>query len=228
MENKTKYGLILGLVLVLAGFSFMFYPVEQVNTEPYYHLEVADAPKDIGGRSVGVTLVIEHYRDGQLLGTTVKEGDYCLDNFGRFIMALFNGVVNDASTDIEMTENGGTDQTIVYNSVEINPQGSGANIYIGTGSTAVTLADYNLETPVYTSQVAGVSYASSGTQMNVTATTVTAMTGTATIREFGMSVEIRKDSGAFDDFFICRDVIGTGISVISGDVLTVSYIYHLN
>lgn len=226
MKNETKVILtIFTLGIILLGYSFIQTPE---NIEPYYNVIKGDN-RNHDGSTVGVTLILKHYRNGELLGTTVKENDYLLKNFAHYLFRLNSGNILYNDESVKLNDTGGTSELIWYsanNQIRTTP--ANAKIGIGTSTSVISLEDYQLGTLVQTDIISSVGYSVSSNKMNATFTSVHPITSTHTITEFGLYISLHSDNSINEDFLLCRDVIGTGINVINGDTLSVTYVFMFN
>ena len=105
-----------------------------------------------------------------------------------------------------------------------------SKIHIGSGTSAVSITDYQLANEVTSTKVAEVGCSTSGNQVNATASASFTFTESYTIREVGLSICIaRTGSSTWRRIMICRDDISSNpITVENGDTLTVTYIFMLN
>jgi len=170
------------------------------------------------GQSMGVMLIIENERNGEIIYRMEKEDDLILRNMAGCFHGMLKGQDVETSTIYKMSN--GASYTLSF-SYGFNSDRS--RIRIGTGTTAPTYEDWKLETEIYGDKVEAIGYSVSSLEMNATSITTFNILDTYAITEAGLSFYYH----TIDDFLMYRDVFDA-IKVVSGDLLTVKYILMFN
>jgi hypothetical protein len=195
-------------------------------------LVVASIPQPMHQNTVTVKLIVQHYRNGKLIGTYVKDGDI----FTRNIVNIWQGLLASQSLGVNykitLTDNSNV-QFQAYVAYCENTASKCFNypnnvkIAIGTSTTAPSINDYAL----------GVQVASVAPSMSVFTTSTSgywqlaasfSFTQSYNITEFGIYQDFNDYGGATHTVLLNRDVISTPIQVVSGDTLTVTYQIRVN
>ena len=221
MKAKYLVASMLGIVILsLAVYSTL-------NSVSNISIISVDEPNTSGGSgygsTVGVALLIENERDGEIIHTMYKDNDLVLRNVAGIMHYMMKGVDAENSLGYEMTT--GTQFTLRFDTSSNYLYPSQSKMYIGSGSTAPTYSDYKLETVEYEDFNEAIGYSVAGLQMNATFVTTFTITGSHAIREAGYGTYHTITPAGW--FLLFRDVFPV-INVISGDILTVSYILMFN
>lgn len=220
MKAKYLVASMLGIVILSLAVYSTLHSVSEIN------ITNIDEPKtsneDGFGSSIGVVLVIENERNGEIVHRMVKDDDLSLRSMAGLWLTMIKG------TDVEVADvyritDGVQTGILLHTSYHINPLNS--MIRIGTGTTGATYIDWKLETEVYTDKVEAIGYSVAGLEMNCTFTATFNILGSYAITEAGVSTIY--DAFSNTEFLIFRDTF-SAINVISGDILTVEYIIMFN
>jgi hypothetical protein len=183
--------------------------------------------------NVGLKLILKD-ADGRIAHTAYYPDDLILNNFQNFMQTWLTGTAVNTAATTTMTDDGGTSRTPTIwplNSATNNyftfnnAAQSGAEIGIGTSSTAPARADRALTTKVLAYVFVGNSAYDTVSQ-NVTVSATFTETGSATIQEAGLFVHWDYTSTTLADFMLFHDTF-TGIAMTAGQTLTVQYIIPL-
>ncbi len=173
-----------------------------------------------------VTLDISQYRDDVLISRQVIEDDYILRNMAYLWLNLLSGDRQiDANNDYKFTDVDNVLRT--FHSLETSVQSSYASIRLGTGSDAVVVANYKLQTEVLSQAVDDGSIWVNGNEFNLTADATIVSDGTYGITEAGLSCGFLVAPTTMYNTLVCRDVF-SAINVVSGDVIVIRYIFRFN
>ena len=206
MRNRTT---ILVLAIVL-------------STQLIYLSYLNDTVIEIPERAKGMRIVldIEHIRDGKVIDTRHKEGDIILQNFVYLMLNAWSGT--DASDTWTLKDIDGTNRNWVGN-YGLDDNG---RIYIGTGTTAPSLAQYEIETIYQTFDACRsddcMIYSESDPDMNITLVGYFYCQSAASITEVVLATYWEVATGTHKIVALSRDTF-SAISVVDGDCLA---IYH--
>jgi len=173
-------------------------------------------------QSMGIVLIIENERNGEIIYRMEKEDDLSLRSLAGIIHFIIKGSDLEASY-VYDDETGSS--TSLHLSQTHYLYKDYAEICIGTGTTAPTYEDYKLETKRYGDRVEAIGYSVDSLQMNATFVTTFNIDNTYAITEAGLINEVKSYSQV--GFTIFRDVFNS-INVESGDLLTVKYVIMFN
>jgi len=174
------------------------------------------------GQSMGVILIIENEREGELIYRMEKEDDLALRSLAGLIHLMLRGTDTELSYGYKLV--GGAQQQYYIDQTTKYIMKSKAMMFIGTGTTASTYEDYSLEVVRYSDGVEAIGYSVNSLQMNATYVTTFNIQDTYAITEAGFTFWGDTENS---HFMIFRDVFGA-INVVSGDLLTVKYIIMFN
>ncbi len=219
MKAKYLVASMLGIVILsLAVYSTLHSVNDIIITN------VDDEVKTRGngfGQSMGIVLVIEHERDGELISRMVKDDDLAIRNLAGLFHLLIKG--SDAEISHYYVEAGGAERDFTATT---DFDRDGALIRIGTGTTAADYMDYSLETAVMTGElIEAIGYSVSGLEMNATIVSTFNIDNTYAITE--AALDCADWVGFSQALVLFRDVFSP-INVISGDIITVKYILMFN
>jgi len=209
------------LVLIVLGV-----PIAQVNSVQQ------TTPTTSQGFST-LLLVKAYDKDGNLIAERAKEGDLWLRNWGKFLQLLFNP---DSGTTTSLTAIDGSSRII-----EIRYWGSNDNIIfsevgdgsvrvvIGSGTTSVSVDDYNLANQVAEATVSSPSLSVSGNSMNITFSASFTLDTATDVSESGVKMLMEEYEASNNDKWILliRDTFDA-VSVPAGGTITITYIIRLN
>ena len=184
------------------------------------------APSRSPGNSASVIVIIEHYRNGELVNRLVKENDLILENFAKLLLKI----ISQPPETVWFTKIDGGSYGSSSTSVLMVNQDT-AMIHLGNGTSAVSVTDYKLASEVRSEIVGEVGCSTLGNKVNATASASFTFTESYTIKEIGLSLAIagKSSSPTWYRILICRDDISSNpITVQAGDTLTVTYIFQLN
>ena len=175
-------------------------------------------------------------KEGVVVNHVEKKAESFVQQFLQMLWVQMNQVWENIAN-INVKDTGNTDRAIhASNSMFASDAASGDvtfGIIVGTGTNAVTIADYKLQTPVahgsgagqlqYSAMTFGAPASDATTsQFTLTRNFANASGGTITVTEVGLYVKGYKYSNTYY-FMTLRDVIGGGIAVPNGQTLTVNY-----
>jgi len=166
---------------------------------------------------VGITLVVEHYRQGKLIERVVKEGDPCTQNFLNLVSSFFSG------SSFTMKDTSGSSYT--FNAL---PALSSTAIAIGSGTTSFSISDYKLATQVASTPTSSPTESVTGTRVNATVSASFSISSAVTISEVGLIGSIKDSGGTARSILLIRDVLPTPINAAAGDTVTVTYVIRVN
>ena len=191
-------------------------------------------------------LTVTRARDGKVMRRTRKLKCHSfLEQYAQFVRCAWNNadeasVENTRTSTDTLLRPGGS--AVPWMSVKAGATDDDYGILVGTGSTAVAMTDRKLATKVahgitpgteleYSAHVFG-SHTQSGSDASFTFRRAFANnTGVALsseVAEVGVAV-LADEYGGVDTFFqIIRDVLGTTVPVLHGEVLTVTYTYTIS
>lgn len=218
-NSKRNIILLLGIMALSIGLLSNY-----LIANPEYILINTVTSDNSGGvdNSIGLNIIVEHYRNSELLSKQEKENDIFLRNFGIYLCGTFKG--SDATVMYMNEDVAGLQKSFSWIDYSYTSQ---SQMMIGTGTTAPTLLDWSLETEVYYDEIMQVGYTVSGTQMNITYACSFGIDAPHTIGEAGFTYTL--DTGATNyPFLMARDLLPTPIAVIAGDIVTVKYVMMFN
>lgn len=140
-------------------------------------------------------------------------------------------------TDLSIKDTGGADRDIDYNEANFKATAAAADdtfgIVVGTGSTAVTIADYALDTicaegtgadelNYHACSVGDPSVAGSDCSFTVTRSAINSSGSAITIAEIGLQL-LGYDGEVGYYFLAVRDVLAEGVEVPDGGAISVVY-----
>lgn len=220
-NNTRKYTIIVTTLMIMALSVGLLSTYLTANPE-YILLETVQTSSGSGvDDSLGLVLIVEHYRDNKMIERVEKENDIFLRNFGSYIASTLAGVdttsfyLNDYNTGASRAQLWADSQRIDQTTA-----------YIGEGTTPPALLDWSMETPVQNGIIQQVGYTISGSQMNVTMAISFGITDSYGINEVGFSYML--DIVTLYHYLMARDILPSQIDVISGDILTVKYVMMFN
>jgi len=202
---------------------------------PLFFVATANKPENkplVKGAKILTTLNVDVFNsDGKLKANRVKEDDLLLDNFRNFWLAYFDSsqtktqVLKDTSnTDrtfkIHVTSSSGTNTFCDSASGTAN---KGGYQCIGSGTTAPTQTNYNIETIYGSWTTVPNTYPTydSATGIVVVQTSI-AITGAITISESALAVQWIPSTGTTEyKIVMFRDTFA-GISCVNGDTVVVT------
>ena len=182
--------------------------------------------------------IIVRDKNGKVISRQKDEAHSFLVQYNELLAACFAGV------GVTIKDTGGTDRTIdaEYTSFNLNAAIGVVlrGIRVGTGSTAVAVGDYALETAIAEGTGAGqLSYQAQTYPINVTVSDPDCTfelkriienhsNGTIVVTEIGIYVRCRGDPSA-TSYYLCiaRDVLGSSVSVPVGGTITVIYTWKI-
>jgi hypothetical protein len=195
-------------------------------------LVVALIPHPMHENTVTIKLIVQHYRNGKLIGTYVKDGDI----FTRNIVNIWQGLLASQSPNVNykitLTDNSNV-QFQAYVAYCENTASkcfiypNNVKIAIGTGTAAPSINDYALGAQV-ASATPSTSESTTSTSGYWQLTASFSFTQSYSISEFGIYQDFNDYGGATHTVLLNRDVLSTPISVVSGDSLTVTYQIRVN
>lgn len=174
------------------------------------------------GQSLNIVLVIENERNGEIIYRMEKDDDLALRSLAGLIHMMLRG--SDAELSYGYKLVGGGIQQYYIDQMAKYIMKTKSSMYVGTGTTAPTYEDYNLETQIYVDEVEALGYSVSGLQMNATFVTTFNILNTYAITEAGFTFWANIENS---HFMVFRDVF-SAVNVVSGDLLTVKYIIMFN
>jgi len=206
--NTKKILCLMGIITLLS--TGLFYVLKYENDK-----QIIEEKSGNGiTQSTNVVLIIEQYRENELIYRMEKDDDLILRNIAGMFHQMIKGTDIEVSYVYKLTDGG----ALVVSASTI----ANSRIRIGTGTTTPAYADWKLETQVYVDEVEALMYSYSGLKMNATFYTTFNIVASYAITEAGLSASISGyDSLVFRDTF-------SAINVISGDVLTVKYVMMFN
>lgn len=156
-----------------------------------------------------------------------ENGDLGVNNFGRFLQALFTPVPINSTLPVSLTDVGGAGRT-VYITRPMNLDifnttlyaGLNKTIKVGTSSVAPSKTDYNLKGTVLGSAPVSPSWNDGGDYVDLTAGFN--WTSDQTIYEIGLFYDMNVYQTVYT-FMLDRTVISAGIYVPAGSTLTITY-----
>lgn len=176
------------------------------------------------GQSLGIVLIIENERDGEIIYRMEKDDDLALRNLAGFTHYMIKGSEDEISNSYRITT--GASVPIDLDDSSHNILCLKATMYVGIGTTAPTYEDWKLETETYEDYTEAIGYSVNGLQMNATYVTTFNIDDTYAITEAGFSINFYYNA-VYMDFLVFRDVF-SAINVVSGDLLTVKYVVMFN
>jgi len=194
-----------------------------LSTGIFYCLKIEDEKriqsiKETSGdgvsQSFNVVLIIEHYRESNLIYRLEKDDDLILRNVAGMFHYAIKGTDAETSYYYKLADGSLGSVGGVTSSL--------AQIRIGTGTTTPAYADWKLQTQVYADKIEELVYSDSVLEMNATFYTTFNIVSSYAITEAGLSSGL-----APHDYLLFRDTF-TAINVISGDLLTVKYVVMFN
>jgi hypothetical protein len=194
-------------------------------------LVVASLPQPMHENTVTTKLIVQHYRNGKLIGTYVKDGDIFTMNFASIWWGLFTSQMPNVNYKITLTDNSNT-QFQAYISYCENTASkcltypNNVKIAIGTSTTAPSINDYALKVQVASATPSQAEF-TSNTWGYWQLTASFSFTQSYSISEFGIYQDFNDYGGATHTVLLNRDVLSP-ISVQPGDVLTVTYQIRVN
>lgn len=208
--NSKQHTVLCVLLSVMIGtclFIVNFAPVESsVNNGGYY-----------------VTLELSQYRDGELLQKQVIEDDYILRNFAHMMIVPLSGDrYGDATSTYKLTDVLNVERSMTY----LYLTNTMSRVRLGTGTDAVAVTNYKLQTEVLQQVPDDANIWVSGNEFNVTTDSTIVSDASYAITEAGLSIALYA-GGDYRDTLICRDVFSP-IQVANLDVIVVRYIFRFN
>ena len=165
---------------------------------------------------------------GEIKESIERPAESLLRTAARTIMAMF------AETTAHTVDrySDGADHTITWRGAADERWGprdtNNALMHFGTGTTAVTVRDFVLDTNVYDA-IPTISVTSTSTNTTVKLTATVTATGSATITEIMQRMQyVRNSAGATLVWVVARDVFDPGLAVVNGDIITGKYIFSFD
>jgi len=217
--KKMKTHKILKSIFLITALSLSIYyglTLNKINI--IEENEIIETSGNGYAQSMGVMLIIENERNGEILYRMEKEDDLILRSVAGIFHFMLKG--NDAESSYLYKITTGASYSMVNNYGFGEPK---STIRIGTGTTPPAYEDWKLETEVYSDEIEAIGYTVSGLEMNATSLATFNILDTHAITEAGISVNYY----TLFDCLLFRDVF-SAINVIPGDILTVKYIVMWN
>jgi len=225
LEHESKAGKVIVVIALMIAAIGLGVKVLTDNPE-YILLETINTGDTTRiDDSLGLVVILEHYRDEVLIDRVEKENDIFLKNFGSYWAASFQGTDSGVGVYYNVyNENDGSTKTFYWadeNRID------NTNIHIGTGTTAPALTDWSLETEAYEKKVMQIVYSVTGSQMNVTMACSFTIDASYAITEVGYSNMLYAGTGNIY-VMMARDITPAPLNVVEGDIVTVKYVIMLN
>ena len=217
--NKAIKSIFVIIILSLTVYGILI----ENNNDIIVEDEIIETSGYGHGQSIGVILIIEHERNGEIIYRMTKDDDLTLRNVAGIMHFIIKGVEIENSLGYKITT--GAQFTLDIDSTVDYIHAYMAEMHIGTGTTAPTYEDYKLETSIYNEQTEAIGYSVSSLQMNATYVVTFNIDNTYAITEAGFVGRVV--NGGTNEIMLFRDVF-SAINVISGDLLTVKYVVMFN
>jgi hypothetical protein len=176
------------------------------------------------------TLTIRVQRMTGETETYVKEGDPWTQNLLALMANIMLGRGYSSPLNIYKTDGS------AFNYIETAIVYIGGNYYtapdpmlaiqIGQSNYAFSPSQYSLLSPIATFNVtsSGVSVSDNGVDITATFTSSWTASGDVTVREVGLILEVcTYNTNTYSRVLLARDVLSTPVSLVSGDVISISY-----
>lgn len=235
MIDRYKFvGVLFAFLLILS----------MENVVMYNYIIKPDAVINIGlSNHISTRLIAEAYdNNGNLKQRVEKNNDLIMDSFRNFLINwLFTSYNSAGARTVALDDISDTSRT--YN-VRTNDGGTYANYFvdsstgtdskggyigIGTGTTAPTVSDYNLES-LYGSkvQVTGGYPTWTSASGDITITGTVSITSSVTITEGALFVRWLPSSGSTTYYTMMTRDTFTGIDVVNGDTFVLTIVINLS
>ncbi len=239
VKMKRTYVLIIFPLLLALSINMLF-SVPRAN-QPYRHFG-----------EVRVSVLVEQYRDGQLIKRVYEKSDPFTENFAKVLaMIFYNGsptATKSCYGPVVVTAIDGTTRTLCssfretreYTSTtamatwdciccEVPFYAKGVKIYIGSSSAPFSPSNYSLGSPIANASASEVVVTYNTTSANFTVSASFSISSDVTIREVGLTRYFREEYS--EDIFealLLRDVLSSPINAVAGDTVTVTYIITIS
>lgn len=165
-----------------------------------------------------------------------KPNNLILDNFGIFLAGHFHAPVQDHIQVNLIPEGGVSDGYFVKRNASgkaemLNPvdNPTGSSLKLGSGVTAATRTDFDIETDLPTAPESGFFDTGSGSYAVGSISLAGALTagGAGTINEVGLFGTWQNDLATIDQVMLFHDILVSGESFVLGNTLTAAYTINL-
>ena len=175
-------------------------------------------------------------KDGKIISQVTKKAESYVQQFLQLLYTAMQPIYANGVTPLSVKNTANVAKTPVRDPILFDVLASSGDvtygIVVGTGSTAVTITDYALGTPIAHGtgngqlQYGGVTYGAPSantttSQLTITRNFANNSGGSITVNE--IALYCRAYSGGACYFMIIRDVIAGGIIITNGQTLTVNY-----
>lgn len=200
---NPKWKIVIALVTFLMLTNTIYStinPIDNQNKSPFRLIVTIDVEKP----------------DGTIIHECIED-DIILRNFVYFLINSLEGSGDSSSYDLIDT----TGTTKNYQTVHKVDE---AVITVGDGNTPVTVTDYVLDNEIIQLSITNNQFKNTAMEYNATVISTWNPASSYTIREVGLITGLSTS----ENYLICRDVLTTSVSVTSGDIITIKYVFLMN
>jgi len=179
---------------------------------------------------------VEDLKSKEILGLGASvPGDLINNNFGELFAAIHGPLTTDRTfVGMKQTSGAGPFTMRVWRPVSgtVWDNGEQSFVQVGSGTTAATRSDFNIETPFGSAPentpvlTGNGGYNSSLGTVSIT-TNISPTGGSGTINETTMLWTLRDNAGTVRTFMMSRDNISPGVSFVGGQAIVPVYTWQL-